>query len=292
MRENRDGKQGRLPISRTRCEADTPTDRRQGVKWDTRCHREIGNRPCFPWFRPPGHLARLRQLLDALQRAPWDNGFYKAAVLDALVREGGSEIAREFWRGHEDLCRRQTPLWAAVANLLLTEGGRSWESLRSWMADWRGREGVEMRTLTYYSLALRGDQHTKPNFPELHATSRDALDRLPHDRTACYHACSLCEAALMMDRHHDFLDIMRRYEALIEQPDENSWMPSRYEFPPAVLRLMRAVLLAETPKKVLRLTYKLAASSANAWTRQFWLARIEPRLSARQFDEATHVLYQ
>jgi tetratricopeptide (TPR) repeat protein len=209
------------------------------------------------WAKRGRQARRLRQLLGFLDGVPWDAGIEKAIVLDIIRSLGRRRLALRYWRSHKDACRRQTDVWQQMGSILCSERFSDRRRARVWLSDWREHQGVEMWAVANYSLSLRKfprDIFCREHLDELYATSRDVLERLPHDSTARYHAATLCEAAIRLGRQAEFLEYVTRHDALLRDENREHWMPGLYEALPRVLLRFRDLLKENDRAKVMALS--------------------------------------
>ncbi|MBN1418649.1 MAG: tetratricopeptide repeat protein [Planctomycetes bacterium] len=238
--------------------------------------------------RRGGTRRRVRRMLGLLHRldgVQWDSSPCKAVVLSRLLDLRARAAALRYWCANRETCRRQTPVWQEIGRILRACGRRRWMDLRAWMADWREHPGVEMWAVAVYSSSLRARPRDilwtgpREDLEELHATSRDALDRLAHDHTARYHACTLCETFLRFGRDQEFAAAYERYRGLIEDASADHWMPPESEAAARVLPRFHRLLGAEDPRDVVRLTRGLRSLAPfPSWVIREWIRRARPKV--------------
>ncbi len=204
--------------------------------------------------------ARLAKLLEIAAGSDWDNGGYTAMILDKFIDMGDRRRVYSYVRENEDRCRESTPLWQTLGGIRRTGKQKDIRWTRNLMKDWRRRPGCEMWAVANYLMSLRASDvpfGSREDLDELHASSRDALEALPHDHTARYVVCVLCETTLRKKMEEAFVDHVNRFEAILMDDDEQWWMWPDYSWTPGFLLWFRDLVIEEDPEKVEFLFRKL-----------------------------------
>jgi len=227
-------------------------------------------------------INRLADMLQRLHVCPWDDGRYKAVVLDRLAREKAMDEVFAYWNQFRDVCRRQTPVWTTLGAILVAAPAVRWELVRDWLRDWRDHEGVAMATVADYLTSLRRTKWPAPGqqLEECHRTAHDALERLEPDERLPYVACVLCEATLRRGADDEFLRWYRRYEHVLAEPA----VPDDYAIMPAVVGAF-ARMLEGDEGTVMAATDELRQRVGDhppPWLADQWLTRTATRVSSWQ----------
>jgi tetratricopeptide (TPR) repeat protein len=195
----------------------------------------------------------MRWLADRMLKCQWDlNHMVLGAALEDLNLIDRRYVKR-FLSSNESLCRSHTRLWAAIGHHLAT--GNDPLAIVDWISDWRQRQGVEMIAVSYYRLsfgARPGSRWSRlanlyvdawlalgrrpgglrssagADWLAIYEASRDALERLPEDKTLLMHVTALCEALLALGRMDEFLQAVDRYRNLLQTTDKRFWLPAFY----------------------------------------------------------------
>ncbi len=238
----------------------------------------------------PERVRRLNGVLAALTRDEREDGRRTSAVLRTLSSVGERGVAMAYVRRHAERCARLTPLWQRIGHLLVDGGRRDRREVRRWLADWRGRPGVEMWSVANYVQGLRripGPGGLPEDLEEIERTASDALERLPHDATA--HALALVLAEVTLRRGTDFEGVVRRHRVLLEDTSPGRWVPPSLMCHQRAIRLFAELLRVEPgpaaaarEHDVVRWTRELVAVGPKppTWIRREWLARLRGRMSS------------
>jgi predicted nucleic acid-binding protein len=206
-------------------------------------------------------IKALRRLAELLANCEWDSdGWCLAGVLEHLAGRDRRFVMR-FWRRNRERCEQQTPLWQAIGYTLVT--GKKPAKACDWLWDWRDRKDVGMSAVCNFRLGF-GRRPARRHWETIGLACRDALARLPHDRTAQFLAASLCESLVRQGRTQEFLAAAAAHEDLLRQTGERHWMAAFY----AQMRM---------PHHLLNLFHLLQSTSAHEAANQFRLLRTLPR---------------
>lgn len=221
-------------------------------------------------------------LMRQLDRVEWDASRHRARLLELA----NPLDAIAYWEGNRDLCEGHPATWQAMGTVL-TRADR--DRARKFLASWRERTGISMYAVANYVTALRGpSDHRRSsgdNVEEIYASSRDALERLPHDQTALYLVCAMCEAALRCGWDDEFRAGMQRYRTYFEAKDSGHFMPPQARCLPAVLRLFAELVDAADAWDAHMLNREIrpfVLGKYPDWIEEQWLKRLAPLVSDRR----------
>lgn len=213
------------------------------------------------------HVWMLRWLAGWMLHCHWDS---EHMILGALIEElsiADRPFVRNFLRKNKRLCQGHTRLWQAIGHHLVT--GPKPRQAREWTADWRERKGVEMIAVSYYLLSFGrrptsyfgGWAGATKQWQAMYEAARDALSRLPEDKTLLYMVAEMCESLLALDRPREFVETVGRYRNLLETADGNYWRPAHYSQESTIprLRMLADLYQCQDAKQAARLFAAISA---------------------------------
>ncbi|MCP4692632.1 MAG: hypothetical protein GY859_31620, partial [Desulfobacterales bacterium] len=221
---------------------------------------ELLEKKKFFRFRGSETTTRLLKLLEIASGSERDNGACTAIILDKFIDRGERRRVISYVRENEQRCNESTPIWQTLGGVRRTGKQKDMRWARNLMKDWRRRPGCEMWGVVNYLMSLRASGlplGLREDLDELHASSRDALEALPHDHTARYVVCVLCETTLRKKMDEAFVNHVNRFEAILRDDDEQWWMGPDYAWAPAFFLLFRDLMIEEDAGRVSHLFKKL-----------------------------------
>lgn len=240
------------------------------------------------------------QLLVALLRyleshGNGDDGSTKAAVITALADvDGGRDAIWDKFAGAAPASCTETPVWQAIVVAFTYGTFRQKNVARSWLMDFRERPGVGMWVMACLPMCYltKGVLKASPRaLVTLYEASRDALDMLPSDHTARFHACIILDTALRLKRHAEYALLWERYKDLITSDDARHFTPEGYAPMLPLVSIFGQLLHTRNKREAhapIRQLLRLTLRWQDLWIAGAWMAcgrgRVSwPRLLATAF---------
>ncbi|HSA24111.1 MAG TPA: hypothetical protein P5076_21805, partial [Myxococcota bacterium] len=213
--------------------------------------------------RGAGHLVKLYR---ALAEAPWDrDAQLRALALGGLVRRGRDAPELERWlQAFLDAQRQElgahTPLWRQAVWFAAYRPRPDPAGLRTWLAGWDERPGVDMTAAAWLVDGLRRTLLRSPPaeaLEELAALSARAIERLEPDSTAGYLACVLGECGARLERPELVRAALEHGQRFWAGRQMDDILPGGSPWTPQALALLDELGRASSPRELVVLSGRL-----------------------------------
>lgn len=168
----------------------------------------------------------LEAMAGWLDKAAWDAGCACLGAVLETIADYHPSFVRTYWHQNASRCKKQRTLWQVVAYWMTNRNDRQ---VREWIGDWRERQGVAMFVVSYYRHSFGAGPIPAREMEACLSHSLDALERLPHDGTAQFHAVTACDCLLRLGREEEFIALAGRFAELLAVREERLWMPPYFQ---------------------------------------------------------------
>ncbi len=181
---------------------------------------------CRDWIEGDPRGLNLMKLLRLIDHQPWVTAEHRNIVISQMNKAGAYRTVRRYWYEQRLKVEQDTQIWSQVGDALLNLDPIE---ARNFLAGWRKRRDIEMWVVCSYVISI--PRQSENDFREIRRSAQEALQRLPHDHTARYLACTLVEMCILLDDSPALRQAFEDYSRYLTGTKlDSEWFPDQRRY--------------------------------------------------------------